>query len=89
LEHTEANDRRYLREVYQQTPPITSEQVEEVLAIFTRSQTREYCCAYLAEQCRLATEALESVPRMGDVMALRAIGDMQTLVHFVAEASKK
>jgi geranylgeranyl diphosphate synthase, type I len=89
LEHTEANDQRYLREVYQQTPPITSEQVEQVLAIFARSQTREYCCAYLAEQCRLATEALESVPRMGNAMALRAIGDMQTLVHFVAATSKK
>jgi geranylgeranyl diphosphate synthase type I len=89
LEHTGASDQRYLSEVYQQTPPITNEQVEKVLAIFARSQTREYCCAYLAEQCRLATEALESVPRMGNAMALRAIGDMQTLVHFVAEASKK
>lgn len=89
LEHAKVDDQRYLRGVYQQETEITSEQVEEVLAIFARSQTKAYCCTFLAEQCRLATEALENVPRMGNPVALRAISDMQTLIHFVEEASKE
>src|SRR2546421_9915674 len=89
LEHAEANDQRYLREVFQQGTEVTSEQVEEVLAIFARSRTKAYCCAFLAEQCRLATEALENVPRVGNPEALRAIGDIQTLINFVEEASKE
>jgi geranylgeranyl diphosphate synthase, type I len=89
LEHAEADDQRYLREVFQQGMEVTSEQVEEVLAIFARSRTKAYCCAFLAEQCRLATEALENVPRVGHPEALRAIGDIQTLINFVEEASKE
>src|SRR6266480_2130034 len=89
LEHAEANDQRYLREVFQQGTEVTSEQVEEVLAIFARSRTKAYCCAFLAEQCRLASEALENVPRAGNPEALRAISDIQTLIHFVEEASKE
>ena len=89
LEHAEADDQRYLREVFQQGTEVTSEQVEEVLAIFARSRTKAYCCAFLAEQCRLATEALENVPRVGNPEALRAIGDIQTLINFVEEASKE
>src|SRR3989440_713281 len=89
LEHSEANDQRYLREVYQQVPPITNEQVEKVLAIFARSRTKAYCCAFLAEHCQLAHEALASVPRINNPVAARALDDMETLVHFVEEASKE
>src|SRR6266487_3355188 len=89
LEHAHADDKRYLREVYQQEAALTSEQVEEILAIFERTQTKKYCRAFLAEQCRLASEALASVPRTNSPVSSRAIDDMQTLVHFVEEASKE
>ena len=89
LEHANRDDQRFLREVYQQKTALTSEQVEEILAIFERAQTKNYCRAFLAEQCRVATEALASVPRTNSPVALRAIDDMQTLVHFVEEAANE
>src|SRR6266566_1813677 len=64
LEHTNPGEQRFLREVYQQETPMTGEQVDEVLAIFGRTWTKAYCCTFLAEQCRLAHEALASVPRL-------------------------
>ncbi len=89
LEHANRNDQRFLREVYQQKAALSSEQVEEILAIFERAQTKKYCRAFLAEQCRVATETLASVPRTNSPVALRAIDDMQTLVHFVEEAANE
>ncbi|HEY6406203.1 MAG TPA: polyprenyl synthetase family protein [Ktedonobacteraceae bacterium] len=90
LEHAHADDQHYLREVYQQEFAITSEQVAEVLAIFARTQTKRYCRAFLAEQCTLAAEALAAVPpRTNNPVAVRAMADMQTLLHFVEEASSE
>jgi geranylgeranyl diphosphate synthase type I len=87
LEHANTHDRQFLREIYQQEPAITSEQVEEVLAVFARTESKAYCCAFLAEQCRLAHELLASVPRLTSSSAARAINDMETLVHFVEETA--
>ncbi|HLQ30977.1 MAG TPA: polyprenyl synthetase family protein [Ktedonobacteraceae bacterium] len=87
LEHANTHDRQFLREIYQQESAITSEQVEEVLAVFARTETKAYCCAFLAEQCRLAHELLASVPRLASSSAARAINDMETLVHFVEETA--
>src|SRR3989442_11462502 len=89
LEHANPDDQRFLREVYQQEMPITSEQVEEVLAILARTQAKAYCCAFLAEQCRSAHEALANVPRIDNPVAARALHDMETLVHFVEEAARE
>ena len=89
LEHTNPGEQRFLREVYQQETPMTGEEVEEVLAIFGHTRTKAYCCTFLAEQCRLAHEALASVPRINNPVAARALDDMETLVHFVEEASKE
>jgi geranylgeranyl diphosphate synthase type I len=83
LEHANAHDQQLLREVYQQEQPVTHEQVENVLAVFVRTQTHMYCCNFLAQQCRVAHEALANVPRNGSVVAARALDDMKTLVHFV------
>jgi geranylgeranyl diphosphate synthase type I len=85
LEHANTHDQQYLREAYKQEPAVTGEQVDEVLAIFGRTETKAYCCAFLAEQCRLAHEALASVPRTTNPVASRAIDDMETLVQFVEE----
>ena len=64
---------------------VTHEQVEDVLTVFARTQTHAYCRDFLAQQCRLAHEALASVPRNGNVVSARAIDDMETLVRFVEE----
>jgi geranylgeranyl diphosphate synthase type I len=85
VEQAHAPDRRRLREIYQQEGPLRGEQVEEVLAIFARTQTHAYCRDFLAQQCRLAHEALANVPRYGNSISARALDDMETLVHFVEE----
>lgn len=87
LEHTSAADLQTLRQMYTQESPVTDAQVEEALAIFARTETKAYCCSFLVEQCRLAHEALASVPRNGNPIAARALRDMETLVQFVEEAS--
>jgi geranylgeranyl diphosphate synthase type I len=88
-EHADFQDRQYLREVYLQEAPISSEQVQHFLEIFARTETRAYCRAFLAEQCRLAHEALSHVPLTSDQIARRAIGDMDMLVRFVEEATNE
>ncbi len=88
LEHANANDRQFLHGIYQQEMPITKQQVEEVLAIFARTETRAYGQAFLAKQCQLAHEALANVPRVNDSIAARAIDDMENLVLFVEEATR-
>jgi len=85
LEHANAEDQSYLREVYRQEAPVSSEQAKHVLAIFARAETQAYCRAFLAEQCRLAHTALVSVPRAGTAISTRALQDMEMLVRFVQE----
>src|SRR5947209_4695735 len=85
LEHANERDQRLLRTVYRQEHPVTHRQVEDVLTVFAHTQTHTYCRDFLAQQCRLAREALASVPRNDSVVSARAIDDMETLVHFVEE----
>jgi geranylgeranyl diphosphate synthase, type I len=89
LEYAETSDQQFLRQVYSQKTPITSTQVEEVLAIFERTHSKEYCCSFLIEQCRIAHEALANVPRNSNAIAQRAISDMETLVRFVEATAKR
>ena len=63
-------------------------QVEDVLAIFTRTETRTYCRAFLAEQCLRARTALASVPHDDNAVSARALRDMETLVAYVEAAAK-
>lgn len=86
LEHAGEQDRRALLEVYGQQTPASSEQVQQVLAIFAHTETRAYCRAFLAEQCRLAHRALASVPRTSADVSERALHDLEMLVRFVEES---
>ncbi len=88
LESSKPSDQRFLRQIYAQNTPITSSQVEDVLAVFEQSQTREYCSAYLIEHCRKAEEALADIPRNPNAIAERALSDMEMLVRFVEAAAK-
>lgn len=88
FEQAAEQDQVFLRKLYEQDAPVTDEQVKAVLAIFTRTQTKAYCCKFLADQCRLAHEALEHVPHDGSSVATRALDDLKALIHFVEEASR-
>jgi geranylgeranyl diphosphate synthase type I len=85
LEHANSHDRQALKEIYQQEAPLQAEQVKEVLAIMERTQSRTYCRDFLAQQCQQAYTALASVPRNSSPVSARALDDMKSLVHFVAE----
>jgi geranylgeranyl diphosphate synthase type I len=88
LEHAHMADQQFLSAVYTQETPVTEQQVNEVLSIFVRTRTRDYCRTFLVEQCRLAQEALANVPRIDNAAAARALDDMQSLVFFVEEAAR-
>lgn len=88
LEHAVATDQQFLHQIYSQKTPITTTQVEDILAIFERTHTKEYCCSFLIEQCRKAREDLADVPRNSNAIAQRAMSDMETLIHFVEATAK-
>lgn len=88
LEHASESDRSFLYDVYQQEAPLTQQQVEDILAVFARTQTKAYCRDFLRQQCHLAYEALASVPHQANSVSTRALDDMKTLVHFVEEAAR-
>lgn len=83
IEHANEQDRQVLQQIYQQIAPITEKEVEAVLSIFTSVNTREYCMAFLSQQCMRARQALDKVPRLNNATANRALEDMETLIHFV------
>jgi geranylgeranyl diphosphate synthase, type I len=89
LEQASERDQQLLHNIYTQEASITGEQVEAVLAIFARTQTKAYCQSFLAEQCRLAHDALTNVPRNGSGVATRALQDLEALVQFVENAARK
>lgn len=89
LEHASQHDQQQLQAIYQQNEAITAEQVEQVLAIFERTQTRQYCRAFLQKQCQFAHEALANVPRQANHTSTRALEDLETLIFFIEEATKE
>jgi len=89
LEHASEDDQRFLRTLYTQETAITDEQVEAVLAIFASAQTKAYCRSFLAEQCRLAQDALRSVPRGRGKVSTRALRDLEALIRFVEDATRE
>lgn len=89
LENANSHDQQFLRTIYQQETSINTAQVEAVLAIFERTRTQAYCRSFLAEQCRLAYDALAYVPYAANPQSAQAIEDMNIMVHFVEEAVKE
>lgn len=89
LEHARERDQHILHTIYEQEAPITGEQVETVLTIFARTQSKIYCQKFLAEQCLLAHEALLSVPRNESAVAIRALADLTALIHFIESAARE
>jgi geranylgeranyl diphosphate synthase type I len=86
MEHATKSDCNLLQEIYRQET-LSPEDVEQVLNIFQRTQTRDYCRAFLQDQCHLANMALASVPSPSTAIATRALKDMQIIVNYIEEAA--
>ncbi len=86
LEHATPKDHNRLQEIYRQET-LSPEDVEEVLNIFQRTETRDYCRAFLQDQCHQAEAALASVPNPGSAIAARALQDMQIVVNYIEEVA--
>lgn len=56
---------------------------QEILAIFVRTGTREYCNQFLAQQCQQARLALAQVATTRNALATRARTDLETIIDFV------
>jgi geranylgeranyl diphosphate synthase type I len=87
LENATQDDREILEHIYQQTAEPGPRQIAQILAIFERTQTRDYCRAFLVEQCQLAYSALDQIPHQQGATATRALDDLHMLVQFLEEAS--
>jgi geranylgeranyl diphosphate synthase type I len=87
LEQASEQDQHILRTIYQQTGDLQSTQIEQVLAIFERTQTRDYCQSFLRQYSGAAREALANIPRTGLAIANQALADMETMVEFVDAAT--
>src|SRR5579884_3545311 len=88
LEQATPHEQQQLRTIYQQEAPLRSEQVNQVLDIFERTQTKQYCAEFLRHQCLTAHEALAYVPRHSGPIAIRALDDLDMLVNFVEETAR-
>jgi len=83
FQHAQPDDQQAMAKIYNQDAPITEAQVQEVLSIFARTQTREYCNEFLAQQCQQARLALAQVATTRNALATRAQTDLETIIDFV------
>lgn len=81
--HAPVADREALAKMYSQKAPITGEQVQEILAIFARTGTREYCEQFLIQRCRQARSVLMQAATADNALAIRTRSDLEALVDFV------
>jgi geranylgeranyl diphosphate synthase, type I len=81
--HAQPVDQQAMAKIYNQDTPITQKQAQEVLAIFVRTHTREYCNQFLAEQCQQARLALAQLASARNALAARALTDLETIIDFV------
>ena len=86
FQYAQPDDQQVMTKMYNQDTPITREQAQEVLAIFARTQTREYCNQFLAQQCQQARLALAQVVTTHNALANRARTDLEAIVDFVEES---
>lgn len=83
LQHAQAEDRQAMAKIYNQDAPVTAAQVQEVLAIFERARTREYCAGFLSQQCQQARGLLAQIAAPRNVLATRACTDLETIIDFL------
>jgi geranylgeranyl diphosphate synthase, type I len=83
LYHAQPDDQQAMTKIYNQDTPITQEQALEVLAIFVRTHTWEYCNQFLAQQCQQARLALAQIATTGNALATRTRTDLEAIIDFV------
>lgn len=83
FQYAAAGDREIMTRIYTQETPLSGEQMQEVLAIFARTRTREYCKQFLVWQCQQARSALTWVATADNAFAIRARTDLEALIDFV------
>ena len=88
LEHASEQDQQVLRTPYQQEATITPEQLNTILNILERTQTKSYCRTFLSEQCQCAHAALASVPYNSNPIARRAIDDLKIFIHCIERSDQ-
>ena len=81
--HAQPDDQQVMAKIYNQDTQITQEQAQQVLDIFVRTHTREYCNQFLAEQCQQARLALAQVTAPTNALAARALNDLEAIIDFV------
>lgn len=87
LHQANSSDQQCLRAIYQQKEPLVEEQAEQVLAIFARTQTQNYCCSFLTQQCQRAQEALTEISRCHASLSNQALADLRTIADFVEKTA--
>jgi geranylgeranyl diphosphate synthase type I len=88
LAHASLADQQCLHEIYRQRSGLTEAQVEQVLAIFERTGTKEFCYAFLEQQCHIALEALSNIATDGSPVSAQALDDLKLLVRFVSPLNR-
>jgi geranylgeranyl diphosphate synthase type I len=85
FQYARPEDRQMLEQIDAQAEPISQEQVQHVLAIFARTQTREYCQQLLGQQCQQARAALAQIAMAHNDLSERARTDLEALIDFVEQ----
>jgi geranylgeranyl diphosphate synthase type I len=83
LQHAQPADQRVMMETFGLGGQLTQGQAQEVLAVFARAQTREYCQRILAQYCCRARQALAQVTAPGNARPCQARADLEALIDYV------
>ena len=83
FQHTGARDQAVLQAIYRAEVAPSPTQVEHVLAILDRAQSRVYCQNALAEQCQMARDALKQIPLVPHPLAQESRADLLQMVDYV------
>lgn len=83
FQYAQPDDQQVITKIYNQDTPITEEQAQEVLTVFARTQTREYCNHFLTQQCQQAHLALAQVATKGNALDTRARTDLEAIIDFL------
>ena len=83
FQYAQPADQQIMAKIYTLDLPITQEQVQRILEIFVRTQTRAYCTQVLTQQCQRARLALAQIASTPHILATRARTDLESLIDFV------
>ena len=83
FQYAQPADQESMMRIYKQEEPINGEQAREILDIFARTQTREYCQQFLTRQCQQARLALVQVFTTHNESGTRTRADLEAMIDFV------